>query len=123
MMWTVSSGGSSGKALERRVAGPSFFFSSKLSSKMGTSSSSVIATETCQRVSLFASTSLKSMVFLALMRSLSSPTVVVVEVEIGKALDVASPSTRQNRMRGLSAIVLRGSMREEEKKREKYYEA
>lgn len=68
-------------------------------------SSSVIGIETRQMVSLSASTTLKSLVFLILMRSLSSPIVIMVEVEIGKALEVVSPSMRQNRLRRLSVIV------------------
>jgi len=84
-MWTVSSGGSSpGYILERRVAGPSFFFSSRLSSKIGTSSSSVIAMQTCHKVRFLASTPLNVSGFFVLMRSLSSPTVVADEVETGK---------------------------------------
>lgn len=36
------------------------------------------------------------------MRSMRSPIVLVVDVETGNAFEVASPSTRQNRVKGLS---------------------
>lgn len=58
-------------------------------------------------VSLFASTSLKAFIILALMSVLRSVTVLS-EVDLtGKAFDVGCPSTRQSRARGLSAIMLR----------------
>jgi len=75
-MWTVSSGSSSGNTLERRVAGRSFFFSSRLSSRMGTSSSlSSGGIETLQRVRSLASTPLKVSVFFSLIATLRSSTV------------------------------------------------
>ncbi|KAI8358379.1 hypothetical protein B0O80DRAFT_444612 [Mortierella sp. GBAus27b] len=73
---------------------------------MGSSSLSVIAMQTFQRVSWLASTSLNWLVFSALISFLSSPTVLADEAETGKALSVASPSTRQNRVSCLSVKVL-----------------
>ncbi|KAI8351409.1 hypothetical protein B0O80DRAFT_456499 [Mortierella sp. GBAus27b] len=70
------------------------------------SSSSVIAMQTCHNVSLSAARSSNSGVFSALISFLSSPTVLVDEVETGKALSVASPSTRQKRVSCLSVKVL-----------------
>ena len=106
MTWIVFLGGFSLKTSEMSSVSSSSSFD-------GTSASEIFlrsllgatGMETFQRVSWSASTSLKSLDFFSLMRSLRRATVLVGSMSISK--EVLSPSTRQNRVRRLSAIVLR----------------
>ncbi|KAK5796986.1 hypothetical protein F5H01DRAFT_359815, partial [Linnemannia elongata] len=91
--------------MESLLVALSFFFTGTESSRTGRSLSSSSWMETRQRVSSSAATSSKRGAFSALMSFLRSPMVLVDSISTGNALEVASPSTRQNRVRWLSFMA------------------
>lgn len=84
----------------------SFVFSGRESSAMGRLSSLSSFTETRHSVSSSAALPSNSGVFLALIAPLRSWTVSVTVISTENALDVASPSTRQNRFMRSSVMEL-----------------
>src|SRR5690349_264485 len=102
----VLSSGDSGNSLESRVLGLFSWVLSPSASALMEDLRLSSGMETHHKVSLSASISLKSFVFSVLMSFLKSPMVLVGSTSTGTALVVASPSTRQNRVRGLLFMAL-----------------
>lgn len=102
-MMYVSSSGLSGKSLESCALG---LFNSVLSSRALIHVAEPSGMETRQRVSWSAVMSSNAGVCFPLISSLSPAMLLVGEILISKALDDGSPSTRQNKVTRLSAMVL-----------------